>query len=105
MPPPSANENRFGVIGGDNAGFPNGRRLADDVVDITLRVVGGYLVPADQGGKKLPLGDGVDRNDQEFLDDVPLRAVAEERDRRLADRRTARSRCTSRRRRTTRADR
>jgi hypothetical protein len=30
-------------------------------------VVGGYLIPADQGGKKLPLGDGVDRNDQEFL--------------------------------------
>ena len=52
------------MIGGDIAGFPNGRRLADDAVDITLRVVGGYLVPADQGGKKLPLGDGVDRNDQ-----------------------------------------
>ena len=84
--PPSATENRFGVIGGDNAGFPNGRRLADDVVDITLRVVGGYLVPAAQGGKKLPLGDGVDRNDQAFLGDVPVRAVAEERDRRVADR-------------------
>jgi hypothetical protein len=69
--PPSADENRFGVIGGDNAGFPNGRRLADDVVDITLRVVGGFLVPADQGGKKLPLGDGVDRNDQEFLSAFP----------------------------------
>src|SRR3712207_239223 len=56
--PPSGQENRFGVIGGDNAGFPNGRRLADDVVDITLRVVGGYLID-----KKLPLGDGVDVND------------------------------------------
>ena len=65
--PPSATENRFGVIGGDLAGFPNGRRLGDDVVDITLRVVGGYLVPEAQGGKKLPLGDGVDRNDQDFL--------------------------------------
>jgi hypothetical protein len=69
--PPAATENRFGVIGGDNAGFPNGRRLADDVVDITLRVVGGYLIPADQGGKKLPLGDGVDRNDQDFLATFP----------------------------------
>jgi len=69
--PPSATQNRFGVIGGDNAGFPNGRRLGDDVVDITLRVVGGYLVPADQGGKKLPLGDGVDRNDQAFLSTFP----------------------------------
>jgi Domain of unknown function (DUF4331) len=69
--PPSATENRFGVIGGDNAGFPDGRRLADDVVDITLRVVGGYLVPPAQGGKKLPLGDGVDRNDQDFLPGFP----------------------------------
>jgi Domain of unknown function (DUF4331) len=69
--PPSDTENRFGVIGGDNAGFPNGRRLGDDVVDITLRVVGGHLVPADQGGKKLPLGDGVDRNDQDFSHSFP----------------------------------
>ena len=69
--PPAASENRFGVIGGDTAGFPNGRRLGDDVVDITLRVVGGYLVPAEQGGKKLPLGDGVDRNDQDFLGSFP----------------------------------
>src|SRR6185436_1318034 len=69
--PPAATENRFGVIGGDTAGFPNGRRLADDAVDITLRVVGGYLVPADQGGKKLPLGDGVDVNDQPFSGSFP----------------------------------
>ena len=69
--PPSDVENRFGVIGGDNAGFPNGRRLADDAVDITLRVVGGYLVPEDQGGKKLPLGDGVDRNNIDFLPTFP----------------------------------
>jgi hypothetical protein len=73
--PPSDTENRFGVIGGDNAGFPNGRRLADDAVDITLRVVGGYLVPPDQGGKKLPLGDGVDRNDKPFLGAFPYVAM------------------------------
>jgi Domain of unknown function (DUF4331) len=69
--PPSETENRFGVIGGDLAGFPNGRRLADDAVDIDLRVVGGFLVPADQGGKKLPLGDGVDVNDQPFMPVFP----------------------------------
>lgn len=68
---PAETENRFGVIGGDTAGFPNGRRLADDVVDIELRVLGGYLVAPDQGGKKLPLGDGVDRNDQDFLAGFP----------------------------------
>jgi Domain of unknown function (DUF4331) len=64
--PPADRENRFGVIGGDNAGFPNGRRLGDDVVDIALRVVGGHLI-----GKKLPLGDGVDVNDVPFLDRFP----------------------------------
>src|SRR4051795_6011163 len=64
--PPSATENRFGVLAGDNAGFPNGRRLGDDVVDIELRVIGGFLI-----GKKLPLGDGVDRNDKQFLPTFP----------------------------------
>ena len=39
--PPSQNPSRFGVLGGDTAGFPDGRRLTDDVVDIEERVVGG----------------------------------------------------------------
>ncbi len=69
--PPSTTENRFGVIGGDMAGYPNGRRLGDDAVDITLRVVGGFLVPENQGGKKLPLGDGVDQNDKAQLSTFP----------------------------------
>jgi hypothetical protein len=62
--PPATTPNRFGVLAGDNAGFPNGRRLFDDAVDIELRVFGGFLIPEDQGGKKLPLGDGVDANDR-----------------------------------------
>ncbi len=36
-------QNRLGVIGGDDAGYPNGRRPGDDVVDITLRVAMGRL--------------------------------------------------------------
>ncbi|MFT5645328.1 MAG: hypothetical protein ACI83P_002898 [Janthinobacterium sp.] len=40
---PAANQNRLGVIASDNAGFPNGRRPGDDVVDISLRVVMGKL--------------------------------------------------------------
>jgi len=36
-------QNAFGVVAGDLAGFPNGRRLGDDVVDIALRVVMGAL--------------------------------------------------------------
>jgi hypothetical protein len=73
--PPSATENRFGVLAGDNAGFPDGRRLADDVTDIELRVIGGALLPADQGGKQLPLGDGVDRNDKPFRSTFPYVAT------------------------------
>ena len=42
-PTPKAQQNRLGVIGGDNAGFPNGRRPGDDVVDIELRVAIGLL--------------------------------------------------------------
>jgi hypothetical protein len=68
--PPSANENRFGVIGGDLAGFPNGRRLGDDVVDIEVQVVAGFLK-----GNKVPLGDGVDRNDKPFLSSFPYLAA------------------------------
>ena len=76
IPPTSADPNavdRLGAVDGQFDGFPNGRRLADDVVDIELRAVAcGYgpilhaalglcdLTPNDQ------IGDGVDRNDVPF---------------------------------------
>ncbi len=41
---PMASQNRLGVIGNDNAGYPNGRRPGDDLVDITLRVAMGRLI-------------------------------------------------------------
>ena len=68
--PPSSNPNRFGVLGGDMAGFPNGRRLADDIVDIDLEAVAGYLK-----GNRAPLGDGVDQNDKPFLTTFPYLAL------------------------------
>jgi len=43
VPTAQANQNSLGVIGGDSAGFPNGRRPGDDVVDVALRVVMGAL--------------------------------------------------------------
>ena len=55
---PVGKGNRLGVLGGDLAGYPNGRRLEDDVIDISERAVGGVLI-----GHSLPLGDGVDAND------------------------------------------
>jgi len=58
-------QQRLGVIGGDNAGFPNGRRPGDDIVDIELRVVIGKLctlnigcAPADAPSGTLHLTDG-----------------------------------------------
>ncbi len=57
---------RLGVLAGDNQGWPNGRRLDDDVIDIAEQAVGGFLK-----GKKLPLGDGVNRDDRQHLESFP----------------------------------
>ena len=54
------------MLAGDNQGYPNGRRLTDDVTDIDLQVVAGALK-----GNKVPLGDGVDQNDVAFLTKFP----------------------------------
>src|SRR5579884_1327541 len=43
--PPASNPNTLGVIGGDLAGFPNGRRVIDDVVTIELRAIAGLTYP------------------------------------------------------------
>src|SRR3954467_4357982 len=64
--PAAAHPNRLGALAKDTAGYPNGRRLTDDVVDIDLQVVAGALK-----GNKVPLGDGVDKNDVAFKDAFP----------------------------------
>jgi Domain of unknown function (DUF4331) len=71
---PSPNPNPLGVLGGDVAGFPNGRRLGDDVVDIALRVMAGAtpLTPGFNGGINAQLGDGVAGNDKPFLTSFPF---------------------------------
>ncbi len=43
--PPTAKPNSLGLVGGDPAGFPNGRRIVDDVVTIELRAVAGLTIP------------------------------------------------------------
>lgn len=60
-PKAKAKANRLGVLGGDKAGFPNGRRLGDDVIDIALQALEGELI-----GSKNDLGDAVNRNDVKF---------------------------------------
>lgn len=62
--PPAAQPNRLGLLGGDRQGFPNGRRLADDALDISLQVLEG----AAAGGivQALAAGDRVDANNVPF---------------------------------------
>lgn len=72
--PPAATPNRLGVLGGDLAGFPNGRRLGDDIVDVSLRVVEGVLRANHAPGIE-NLSDGVDANDVPFLDTFPYTAL------------------------------
>lgn len=43
--PPTSSPNRFGLLGNDPAGFPNGRRVSDDVVAIELRAIAGVTFP------------------------------------------------------------
>ena len=72
--PPADQPRRLGVLAGDVAGFPNGRRLGDDVVDIELRVVAGVLVDGFNVAPNNQLGDGVDANDRPFLPYFPYLA-------------------------------
>ncbi len=71
-PTAPATVSRLGVLGGDLAGYPNGRRLGDDVVDIAERAVAGALK-----GNNVPLGDGVDANDKASLPVFPYEADPE----------------------------
>ena len=71
---PARNPNRLGALAGDNAGFPNGRRLADDVVDIELQALEGAL----RTGKivePLAEGDRVNANDKTFGKAFPYVAL------------------------------
>lgn len=74
---------RLGILGGDACGFPNGRRLADDVTDIELLAVAGAaygVLDARDSNFKFNSGligvldDGVPFNDKEFGDSFPYLA-------------------------------
>ncbi|HEX8250952.1 MAG TPA: DUF4331 domain-containing protein [Pyrinomonadaceae bacterium] len=80
---PFGSQNRLGVIAGDLAGYPNGRRPGDDVTDISFRVAAGVLLPGNAcaGGtancNQAPnnqLGDGVNENDRPFRMSFPYLA-------------------------------
>ena len=65
---------RMGVLGGDTAGYPNGRRLTDDVIDISVQVVEGALISGHPAIVD-SLGDGVDANDVAFSSSFPYLAL------------------------------
>ncbi|MBC7374788.1 MAG: DUF4331 family protein, partial [Frankiales bacterium] len=71
---PAANPNRLGVLAKDTAGFPNGRRLADDVVDIELQALEG-AVRTGKIVEALKAGDGVNANDAKFGSTFPYVAM------------------------------
>ena len=75
---PYGSQRRLGVIAGDNAGYPNGRRPGDDVVDITLRVAMGKLYslglyggPSNAPSGNLEFTDGAFTNDTHYLQAFP----------------------------------
>jgi Domain of unknown function (DUF4331) len=72
----AANQNRLGLLGGDPAGFPNGRRLGDDAVDVALRAVAGVFNPAFNIFPNNKLGDGVNVNDKVYRSSFPYLAYA-----------------------------
>ena len=75
--PPSSSPHPMGVLAGDLAGFPNGRRVGDDVLDIVLQAAAGAtpLTPAYNRSPNNTLGDGVSRNDVPYLTQFPYLGV------------------------------
>ncbi|HEU4424233.1 MAG TPA: DUF4331 domain-containing protein [Pilimelia sp.] len=80
--PPAKEPNQFGVIGGDIAGFPNGRRVTDDVVSIALRAVAGATLPlvdkefkADEAAAAVTPGLSAANVTSPFLDVFPYLGV------------------------------
>jgi hypothetical protein len=85
-PTPINLASRLGLLGGDPAGYPNGRRLGDDVTDISLRAVAGVLNPAFNLAPNNRLGDGVNSNDVPYRSTFPYLGDAPSgRDRRHID--------------------
>ena len=74
--PVNAAPNRLGILAGDGQGFPNGRRLNDDVVDILLRVLAGGtpFTPANNVFPNNALTDGVDTSEIQPVSYFPFEA-------------------------------
>jgi Domain of unknown function (DUF4331) len=78
MTPVNTKPDRMGILANDAQGYPNGRRLGDDVIDISLQVVAGAtpFTPAFNKAPNNTLGDGVNQNDVPFLNAFPYLGYA-----------------------------
>ena len=72
----AANRKRLGLLAMDGAGYPNGRRVSDDVTDISARAVAGVLNPAFNVSPNNKIGDGVNTNDRPYQETFPYVAFA-----------------------------
>ncbi|MEM7586658.1 MAG: DUF4331 domain-containing protein [Acidobacteriota bacterium] len=76
-PTPRDDRSRLGLVGGDPAGWPNGRRVSDDVTDIALRAVVGVLAGEPFNGfPHNRVGDGVNANDAPYRETFPYLGYA-----------------------------
>lgn len=75
-PTPAGQQKRLGLLAGDAAGFPNGRRMGDDVTDIAARAVAGVLNPSFNKAPNNRIGDGVNTNDAPYQNTFPFLALA-----------------------------
>lgn len=84
-PTPQAQRSRLGLLtlldeypaNDDPAGFPNGRRVSDDVTDVAARVVAGVLAgPPFNGFPHNRIGDGVNANDVDYPETFPYLGLA-----------------------------
>ena len=77
--PPSKDPKATGLVGGDAAGFPNGRRVFDDVVSIELRAIAGATYPLVNPSYKPDaaaslITDGLGPNNSRYLNTFPYLA-------------------------------
>lgn len=73
-PTPEPSRRRLGLLAGDGAGFPNGRRVSDDVTDVAARAVAGILAGPQYNCR---IGDGVNTNDIPYQETFPYVAWAQ----------------------------
>ena len=76
IPPTTSSPNPLGVVGGDKAGWPNGRRVFDDVVTVELRAIAGATYPLvapsyTPDGAAMAITDGLTDADTTYLSTFP----------------------------------